>query len=49
MPLLAIACRDSPQGSERWTLRMLADRMVELNYVESISHETVRQTPIPFG
>ena len=42
--LLAIACTQAPSGRERWTLRMLADKMVELNYVESISHETVRQT-----
>ena len=42
--LLAIACSEAPQGRERWTLRMLADKMVELNYVESISHETIRQT-----
>lgn len=42
--LLAIACSEAPEGSERWTLRMLADKMVELDYVESISHETVRQT-----
>jgi transposase len=42
--LLAIACSEVPSGRERWTLRMLADKMVELNYVESISDETVRQT-----
>jgi transposase len=42
--LIAIACSEAPQGHERWTLRMLSDKMVELNYVESISHETVRQT-----
>lgn len=42
--LLAIACSEAPQGHERWTLRMLANKMVELDYVESISHETVRQT-----
>ena len=42
--LLALACSESPPGLERWTLRMLADKMVELNYVESVSHETVRQT-----
>ena len=42
--LLAIACSQAPQGRERWTLRMLADKMVELNHVESLSHETVRQT-----
>ena len=41
--LLAIACSEAPQGRERWTLRMLADKMVELNYVDGISHETVRQ------
>ncbi len=42
--LLALACSEAPSGRERWTLRMLADKMVELKYVESISHETVRQT-----
>ena len=42
--LLAITCSEAPQGRERWTLRMLADKMVELDYVESISYETVRQT-----
>lgn len=42
--LIAIACSEAPQGRERWTLRMLAARMVELDYVESLSHETVRQT-----
>ena len=42
--LLAITCSKAPQGRERWTLRMLADKMVELNHVESLSHETVRQT-----
>ncbi len=42
--LIAIACSEAPQGRERWTLPMLSDKMVELNYVESISHETVRQT-----
>ncbi len=42
--LLAIACSQPPQGQGRWTLRMLADKMVELRYIESLSHETVRQT-----
>jgi transposase len=42
--LIAIASSEAPQGRERWTLPMLADQMVELNYVESLSHETVRQT-----
>jgi len=32
-----------PAGYERWTLKLLADKMVELEYVESISHESVRQ------
>ncbi len=41
--LLAVACSAPPQGRERWTLRMLADKMVDLEYVESVSHETVRQ------
>lgn len=41
--LIAIACSQPPEGHARWTLRLLADRMVELEYVESISHETVRQ------
>ena len=36
--------RSKPPGGKRmWTLRLLAERMVELNYVGSISHETVRQ------
>lgn len=42
--LLAIACSEPPQGQARWTLRLLADKMVELNHVESLCHETVRQT-----
>jgi transposase len=41
--LLALACGPAPQGRTRWTLRLLADQMVELEVVESISHETVRQ------
>jgi transposase len=42
--LVAIACGSPPEGRGRWTLRLLADRMVGLGYVESVSHETVRQT-----
>lgn len=42
--LIAIACGAAPEGRTRWTLHLLADRLVELNIVESISHETVRQT-----
>lgn len=40
--LIAEACSTPPEGHSRWTLRLLADRMVELNLVESLSHETVR-------
>jgi transposase len=41
--LIALACRESPEGSARWSLRLLADRMIELGYVDSISHEAVRR------
>lgn len=40
--LVALSCTAPPEGQARWSLRLLADRMVELGYVESISHETVR-------
>ena len=42
--LIAIACSTPPEGRARWSLRMLADKMVELEYVGELSHETVRQT-----
>lgn len=42
--LLALTCGAPPSGQDRWTLRLLADKMVELEYVERVSHETVRQT-----
>ena len=42
--LVAICCSKAPQGQSRWTLRMLGDELVRLEIVESISHETVRQT-----
>lgn len=42
--LLALCCGVAPQGRARWTLRLLAARLVELELVESISHEAVRQT-----
>ena len=42
--LIALACSEPPAGKRRWTLRLLADRMVELEYADSVSHETVRQT-----
>ena len=42
--LIALACSEPPQGRDRWSLRLLADKAVELGFVESISHETVRKT-----
>jgi transposase len=41
--LIALACSEAPTGRARWTLRLLADRLVQLQYVEAVSHETVRQ------
>jgi len=41
--LVALSCSGPPEGFARWSLRLLADRVVELNYIDSISHETVRQ------
>ena len=41
--LIALACSDGPEDSDHWALRALADELVELGFVESISHETVRQ------
>lgn len=41
--LLAVACGPAPQGRARWTLHLLADKLVELNVVETISYETVRR------
>ena len=42
--LVALCCSDPPKGRMRWTLRLLADKVVELGYVDSISYEAVRQT-----
>ena len=42
--LIALACSDPPEGRERWSLRLLADRMVELGYANALSYETVRRT-----
>ena len=42
--LLALACSPAPAGRVHWTLRLLADQMVELEHVGSISHETIRRT-----
>ena len=41
--LVALRCSEPPSGRAHWTLHLLAERMVELHYVESISHESVRQ------
>jgi len=41
--LIALSCSEAPPGYARWSLRLLADKMVELQYTDSISHETVRQ------
>jgi hypothetical protein len=41
--LIALSCSPCPVGQARWTLRLLADRMVELGYTEHVSHETVRK------
>jgi transposase len=41
--IIAIACSTPPEGRARWTLRLLADKVVELNFADSIARETVRQ------
>jgi len=41
--LIALTCSAPPEGRARWTLRLLAGQMVELEYVDELSHETVRQ------
>lgn len=42
--LVALACGAPPQGHQNWTLRLLAGRLVEMQFVDALSHETVRQT-----
>ena len=42
--LLALSCSAPPEGQARWSLRLLADRLVELELIDSVSHETVRRT-----
>ncbi|MBN2022469.1 MAG: helix-turn-helix domain-containing protein [Pirellulales bacterium] len=42
--LIAVACSAPPRGRSRWTLKLLADKLVELEIVESIGTETVRRT-----
>ena len=43
-PLIAVACSPAPKGRKRWTLRLLADKLVELDSVDAVSYETVRRT-----
>lgn len=42
--LIALACSQAPEGHDRWSMRLLADKAVELEIVEAVSHETVRKT-----
>lgn len=42
--LIALCCSDPPEGFSHWTLNLLADKMVELRYVDQISYETIRRT-----
>ena len=42
--LVALYCSQAPEGHERWTLRMLADKMVELDLVDSVSHDSLPNT-----
>lgn len=41
--LIALSCSEAPEGRERWSMRLLADRMVELGYADALSYETVRR------
>lgn len=41
--LIALACADAPEGRQRWTVRLLADKAVELNFASSVSHMTVQR------
>jgi hypothetical protein len=41
--IVALSCTDPPEGYVRWSLRLLADRAVELRYIDSVSYETVRR------
>lgn len=42
--LVALACSDPPEGKKRWSMRLLADRLVEVGVVDELSDETVRRT-----
>ena len=41
--LVALSCSEPPEGFVRWSLRLLADKVVELDYIDSISHEAIRR------
>lgn len=41
--LIALSCGEPPEGFSRWSLRMLADKVVELEYIDGISHESIRR------
>lgn len=41
--LVALSCSDPPNGHAQWSLRLLADQVVELGYIESVSYETIRR------
>ena len=42
--LIAMTCSEAPEGYDSWSLRLLAERMVQLKIVDSVSYETIRQT-----
>jgi hypothetical protein len=41
--IIALSCSEPPEGFSQWSLRLLADKAVELHYIESVSHETKRR------
>ena len=41
--LIALSCSKPPEGFAKWSLRLLAEKVVELEYIDKISHETIRQ------
>lgn len=42
--LIALVCSEAPPGQAQWTLRLLAQQMVQLGHIDTVSHETIRQT-----
>ena len=42
--LIALTCSEAPEGYDRWSLRLLQDRFVQLGFVDRVSHETIRTT-----